>query len=48
MTSCVSSPEFWHFVECRAREFGHAVGVEFGEGFTVERPIGVRDLAGWF
>ncbi|QIX59730.1 bacillithiol biosynthesis deacetylase BshB1 [Hymenobacter lutimineralis] len=44
----ISSPEFWHFMEGRAREFGHAVGVEFGEGFTVERPIGVRDVATLF
>ncbi|OON67674.1 bacillithiol biosynthesis deacetylase BshB1 [Hymenobacter sp. CRA2] len=44
----ISSPEFWHFMEGRAREFGHAIGVEFGEGFTVERPIGVRDLSQLF
>jgi bacillithiol biosynthesis deacetylase BshB1 len=41
----ISSPEFWHFLEARAREMGHMIGVEFGEGFTVERPVGVRDLA---
>jgi bacillithiol biosynthesis deacetylase BshB1 len=44
----ISSPEFWHFLEARAREMGHMIGVEFGEGFTVERPIGVRDLTGLF
>ena len=27
-----------------AREFGHIIGVEFGEGFTVARPVGVREV----
>ncbi|GAA4386489.1 bacillithiol biosynthesis deacetylase BshB1 [Hymenobacter koreensis] len=40
----ISSPVFWQFLEARAREMGHIIGVEFGEGFTVERPIGVQDL----
>ncbi len=42
--SFISSPEFMKFIEARAREFGHQINVEFGEGFTVERPIGVRDI----
>ncbi|AYA36394.1 bacillithiol biosynthesis deacetylase BshB1 [Hymenobacter oligotrophus] len=42
----ISSPEFWHFLEARAREMGHIIGVEFGEGFTAERALGVRDLSG--
>jgi bacillithiol biosynthesis deacetylase BshB1 len=40
----LSSPEFGRFMEARAREFGHMIGVEFGEGFTVPRPLGVRDV----
>jgi N-acetylglucosamine malate deacetylase 1 len=40
----ISSPEFLEFVEARAKEYGHAVGVKYGEGFTVERHIGVRNL----
>lgn len=40
----LSRPDFLEFVEARAREFGRPVGAEFGEGFTVERPIGVPDL----
>ena len=40
----ISSPTFLPFIEARAREFGHAIGVEFGEGFTVERTPGVKDL----
>ncbi|KAA9339947.1 bacillithiol biosynthesis deacetylase BshB1 [Hymenobacter busanensis] len=40
----ISGAVFWQFLEARAREMGHIIGAEFGEGFTVERPIGVRDV----
>ena len=40
----ISSPEFLSFVEARAKELGHAIGVTYGEGFTKERFIGVRNL----
>ena len=40
----LSSREFGRFMEARAREFGHTIGVEFGEGFTVHRPVGVREV----
>jgi N-acetylglucosamine malate deacetylase 1 len=40
----ISSPEFLEFIEARAKEYGHAIGVTYGEGFTKERHIGVRDL----
>jgi N-acetylglucosamine malate deacetylase 1 len=40
----ISSPEFLKFVEARAREYGHAIGTTFGEGFNKERHLGVRDL----
>ena len=40
----LSSQTFARFMEARAREFGHIIGVEFGEGFTVARPVGVREL----
>ena len=42
--SFISSPEFLPFIESRAREFGHRIEVKYGEGFTVERFIGVSDL----
>lgn len=42
--SFISSPEFLPFIESRAREFGHRILAKYGEGFTVERFIGVRDL----
>jgi bacillithiol biosynthesis deacetylase BshB1 len=40
----ISSPEFLGFIESRAKELGHAVGVTYGEGFTAERLIGVRNF----
>ncbi|MBT9392362.1 bacillithiol biosynthesis deacetylase BshB1 [Hymenobacter sp. NST-14] len=40
----LSTPVFSNFLEARAREFGHLIGVEFGEGFTRQRPVGVRDI----
>lgn len=42
--SYLSSPAFLKFVEARNREMGHAIGVEFGEGFTSYKKIGVSDL----
>jgi bacillithiol biosynthesis deacetylase BshB1 len=42
--SFISSPDFLPFIESRAREFGHRIHVKYGEGFTVERFIGVSDL----
>ncbi|MBO0358472.1 bacillithiol biosynthesis deacetylase BshB1 [Hymenobacter sp. BT186] len=40
----LSSQEFSNFMEARAREFGHLIGVEFGEGFTRERTLGVSQI----
>jgi N-acetylglucosamine malate deacetylase 1 len=42
--SFISSPEFLPFIESRAREFGHRILTKYGEGFTIERFIGVDDL----
>lgn len=42
--SFISSKEFFDFVEARAREFGHSILCTYGEGFTVERMIGVTDM----
>lgn len=42
--SFISSPDFLPFIESRAREFGHRIHAKYGEGFTVERFIGVTDL----
>jgi len=40
----ISGKVFFDYLEARAREFGHSIGVEFGEGFTKEKEIGVKDL----
>jgi bacillithiol biosynthesis deacetylase BshB1 len=40
----ISNPAFMRMLESRAQEFGHSIGVEFGEGFTVRRDPGVRSL----
>lgn len=42
--SFISSEGFLDFIEARAREFGHSIYSKYGEGFTVERTIGVEDL----
>jgi bacillithiol biosynthesis deacetylase BshB1 len=42
--SFISSPEFLPFIESRARELGHRIMATYGEGFTVERCLGVSDL----
>ena len=42
--SYVSNPNFLRMIEARAIEFGHAIGVSYGEGFTVRRPMGVKNL----
>jgi N-acetylglucosamine malate deacetylase 1 len=40
----ISSGEFLKFVEARALEFGHSAGFTYGEGFTVEKIMGVTNL----
>ena len=41
----ISSEGFLRFVEARHRELGHRIGVEYGEGYTVNRNIGVKDIS---
>jgi N-acetylglucosamine malate deacetylase 1 len=40
----ISSPAFMNMLEARGTEFGHAIGVKYGEGFTVRRLPGVKNL----
>lgn len=40
----ISGKGFLDYVKGRAREMGRLIGVEFGEGFTKERGVGVSDL----
>ena len=40
----ISSPHFSRFIEARAREFGHRISAEYGEGFTTYRTLGVDSI----
>lgn len=40
----ISHADFLKFIEARSREMGHLIGTTYGEGFTKERNIGVRNL----
>lgn len=40
----ISKPEFLKMVESRAIEFGHAIGTQYGEGFTVRRLPGIKNI----
>lgn len=40
----ISGKEFFEFLRGRMSEFGRQIGVQYAEGFTVERLIGVEDL----
>jgi bacillithiol biosynthesis deacetylase BshB1 len=42
--SYISRPDFLDYVEARAREMGHKIGATYGEGFTSEKKIELRDL----
>lgn len=42
--SYISSPEFLEFVEARSKEYGHYIGVKYGEGFTTRRILGIDNL----
>jgi bacillithiol biosynthesis deacetylase BshB1 len=43
--SYISSPEFLNFIIARAQEMGHAIGVQYGEGFTSYKKLGIKDLS---
>ena len=40
--SYISSPEFLHFIQARAQEMGHKIGVKYGEGFQTNSTLQVR------
>jgi bacillithiol biosynthesis deacetylase BshB1 len=42
----ISSPRFMKMIEARGMQFGQIIGVDYAEGFTVERYLGVKDLNG--
>jgi bacillithiol biosynthesis deacetylase BshB1 len=40
----ISKAGFLKMLHARATEYGHAIGAEYGEGFTVRRTVGVNSL----
>ena len=40
----LTTPIFLKFIEARAQELGHSIGVAYGEGFTAAQAIGVKSL----
>lgn len=42
--SYISSPDFLSFIEARAQEMGHKIGVKYGEGFQSKKTIQVTNL----
>jgi N-acetylglucosamine malate deacetylase 1 len=40
----ISSKSFIEFIKAKNRAYGRDIGVDFAEGFTVERNIGVKNL----
>lgn len=43
--SPISTPEFIDHLKGRATDFGRLIGAHYGEGYTVERPVGVNLLS---
>ena len=42
--SYISSPDFLSFIQARAQEMGHKIGVKYGEGFQSQKAIQVTNL----
>lgn len=40
----ISKPGFLEFLMSRSKMWGQAIGVKYGEGFTINRKIGVKNL----
>ncbi|MBS1680419.1 MAG: bacillithiol biosynthesis deacetylase BshB1 [Bacteroidetes bacterium] len=40
----ISDPGFMKLIEARGHEYGYNIGVKYGEGFTVQRHPGVKNL----
>ena len=43
-SSYISSPDFLNFIQARAMEMGHKIGVKYGEGFQKQGPLEVKLL----
>ena len=44
----ISSPQFIEFVKARAIHFGVPAGVQYAEGFTVNKTLGIQDIVNLF
>lgn len=44
--SYISSPDFLSFIQARAQEMGHKIGVKYGEGFQSQKTLQVKNLFG--
>jgi bacillithiol biosynthesis deacetylase BshB1 len=42
--SYISSPDFLSFIQARAQEMGHKIGVKYGEGFQSQKTMQVKNL----
>lgn len=42
--SYISSPDFLSFIQARAQEMGHKIGVKYGEGFQSQNTLQVTNL----
>ena len=44
----ISGENFFNFLKGRWAGYGRAIGVDYGEGFLVERPLGIKDITELF
>jgi bacillithiol biosynthesis deacetylase BshB1 len=42
----ISGEQFFDFIKGRMMQYGREIGVDYAEGFTVERYVGVEDIMG--
>ena len=42
--SYISSPDFLHFIQARAMEMGHKIGVKYGEGFQSQKTLELKSF----
>ncbi len=40
----ISDPKYFDYIEARMLEYGHSIGVKYGEGFIKQRQIGVTNI----
>jgi LmbE family N-acetylglucosaminyl deacetylase len=40
----ISNPNYFDYIEARMLEYGHAIGVRYGEGFIKQRQLGIANL----